>query len=35
MAFASKERDEFFNLIREIRELMAGFFAPQSPSNSS
>jgi hypothetical protein len=32
---ASKECDEFFNLIREIRELMAGFFAPQSPSNSS
>ena len=27
---ASKECDEFFNLIREIRGLMAGFFAPQS-----
>jgi hypothetical protein len=32
---ASKACDEFFNLIREIRGLMAGFFAPQSPSNSS
>src|SRR5712671_3782643 len=28
---ASKECDEFFNLIREIRGLLAGFFAPQSP----
>jgi hypothetical protein len=28
---ASKECDEFFNLIREIRGLMAGFFAPPSP----
>ena len=32
---ASKECDDFLNLIREIRGLMAGFFAPQSPSNSS
>jgi hypothetical protein len=30
-SLASKGYDEFFNLIREIRGLMAGFFAPQSP----
>src|ERR1700730_7897864 len=29
---ASKECDEFFNLIREIRGLMAGFFASESES---
>src|SRR3984893_5006319 len=31
IGLASKECDAFFNLIREIRGLMAGFFAPQSP----
>src|SRR6202022_2170247 len=30
---ASKECDDFLNLIRELRGLMAGFFPPKSQNN--